>query len=312
MPLEPFFADLLSRFTEPEVLPWLDPAFAAPVNPYVPPAVDLRAMQVPGPAGAIHVRVYSPTAIAEAPRSCLLWFHGGAFIGGGLDMPEADGVSRELAHRADCVVVSVDYRLCTEDIRFPAPQEDGFAVLQWVSAHAGEIAVDPTRISVGGASAGACLAASLCVMDRDSGNPVVNGALLIYPVAHATPQPTSAELVARLEELPAFLQFDDEFQRRHNLFLLGGSLTDANRYCYAGELDDLSGLPPTLILNCEYDSLLASGSRYAHQLRAAGVTVTERLESGVIHGHLNRTPADCRGTEASLRFMTEFLTARAQ
>lgn len=312
MPLEPFFADLLSKFTDPEVMPWLDPAFAAHVNPYTPPSVTVRTMEVPGPAGVIRARLYVSDTTSGNARPCLLWFHGGAFIGGGIDMPEADFVSREIAHRADCVVVSVDYRLCTEDIRFPAPQEDGFAVLQWVCAHAGELAVDPTRISVGGASAGACLAASLCVMDRDSGNAAVRSALLIYPVVHAIPQPPSDELVACLENLPKFLKFDDEFQLRHNRWLLNGDVTDANRFCYAGELDDLSGLPPTLVVNCEYDALLASGSRYAQQLREAGVSVTERMEPGVIHGHLNRTPADCRGTEATLQSMTEFLQAGAR
>jgi len=308
MELDPFFQRLLYLFEDPAAIPWGMPEFNETIAPYAPPDVIEGRTRIPGPHGEIPVRIYTPKG-ESGPRVGLVWFHGGAFVGGDLDMPESWLASMELAQRANAVVMSVDYRVCNEQVRFPVPQEDGHAALRWFAANAEALGVDPHRIAVGGGSAGACLAAALCVMDRDCGEHLIGRALLIYPVAHSTPQVPSQQLIAALSSLPPGLYFDDDFQRTHNAMLLGGAHTDANRFCFPGDLDDLTRLPPTLVLNCEYDSLRSSGERYAMQLREAGVEVTEHMEPGVLHGHLNRTPADVKGTELSLRVMANFLKA---
>jgi acetyl esterase/lipase len=110
-----------------------------------------------GPHGPVPVRIYAPDSSSGAP--CLVWMHGGGFIGGHLDMPEADWVAREMVTRAGIVVVSVDYRLCTGGVAYPVPHDDVVAAMRWVRGNAAALGADGGRISIGGASAGATLAA---------------------------------------------------------------------------------------------------------------------------------------------------------
>ena len=100
-------------------------------------------------------------------RPALVWVHGGAFLGGDLDMLEADGVAREICARAGAVVVSVDYRLCHGGVTYPVPHDDVVAAVRWVRDYAGRLGVDADRISVGGASAGGNLAAGATLRLRD-------------------------------------------------------------------------------------------------------------------------------------------------
>ena len=88
-------------------------------------------------------------------RPALVWVHGGAFVGGDLEMPEADWTARQICERAGAVVVSVDYRLAVGDVAYPVPHEDVVAGVRWVRDSAADLGVDPERMSVGGASAGA-------------------------------------------------------------------------------------------------------------------------------------------------------------
>lgn len=143
-------------------------------------------------------------------------------------------------------------------------------------------------------------------MDRDSAAPALAGTLLIYPIVHAKPQPKSEQLQACLAEMPWQIRFDDEWIETQNAWLLDAP-DAATVPGFPGDSANLSGLAPTLVLNCEYDSLRASGEVYAQQLRDAGVEVLERFEPGVTHGHLNSSPTDSAGTENTLRAMTEFL-----
>ena len=307
MPFEPMFASRLSVFEDSTLDQWGSlMAFMARVHDYTAPAVQVEPVTIPGPVDPIPARVYRPNT-DTALRPGLLWFHGGAFVSGNLDMPEADQTAREICQRADAIVVSSDYRLCTEDRRFPAPQQDGWAALQWFVANAAELGVDPARIFVGGGSAGACLAGSLALMDRDAETPALAGSLLIYPIVHAKPQAKSEQLQACLTEMPWQIRFDDDWIETQNAWLLDAP--DASTAPgFPGDAPRHDGLAPTLIVNCEYDSLRASGERYVEQLVAAGVDVTARFEPGVTHGHLNSTPLDSAGTDNTLRAMAAFIT----
>src|SRR3954453_5782116 len=108
------------------------------------PEVDVRADAVPGPHGPVPVRIYTPPAGRDRPA--LVWVHGGAFLGGDLDMPEADGVAREICARAGAVVVSVEYRLCHGGVTYPVPHDDVVAAVRWVRASAADLGVDAGRI----------------------------------------------------------------------------------------------------------------------------------------------------------------------
>ena len=107
------------------------------------PEVDVRADTVPGPHGPVPVRIYTPPSRPGTDRAALVWVHGGAFLGGDLDMREADGVAREICARAGAVVVSVDYRLCHGGVTYPVPHDDVVAAVRWVRDNAADLGVEP-------------------------------------------------------------------------------------------------------------------------------------------------------------------------
>src|SRR5262249_54836991 len=131
--------------------------------------VEVAEHRVPGPNGDVPIRVYTPRAGA-GPRGVLLHIHGGAFAVGDLDLSER-GVAR-YAEKGDIVVVDVDYRLAPEH-PFPAGFDDCWAALTWTVQHADELGIDPTRVAVGGESAGGCLSAALALATRDRGGPTL-------------------------------------------------------------------------------------------------------------------------------------------
>jgi len=273
---------------------------------------------ITGPHGSIPVRVYpaSGGAIGAAPG--LVWLHGGGFAHGDLDMPEADWVASQLAARG-IGVVSVFYRLAPQlhvepadgaqpedGAHFPVPSDDVLAAFDWTVEHAAELGLDPESISLGGASAGAALAAGAVVRMRDAGSRLPERVLLAYPTVHAVLPEPSAELAAKLESLPEDRLFRPEAVARMNLNYVGDPAALSNPHAFPGG-HDVSGLPPTLILNSDRDSLRSSGEAYAHELRAAGVDVTCLFENDTTHGHLNRP--ELPGAHASLTTMAAWLLA---
>lgn len=251
-----------------------------------------------GPHGDIPIRIYAPPT-ARADRPCLVWYHGGAFIAGDLDMPEGHEVASGIAGRADAVVVSVDYRLCPPpvnaggpepqpgDVRFPVPHDDAHAAVVWVQDHAGELGVDTSRISIGGASAGGNLAASVALRLRDENRPPQQ-VFLEYPLVHPV---LEAETDAQRRDIgatPLVLQFPPLVQEELNANYLGGPDVEPSPYAFAGLAPSLEGYPPTYIENAQYDSLRVSGERFGAQLAEAGVDVEMHLVRGVPHGHLNK------------------------
>src|ERR1700736_5072978 len=136
--------------------------------------------KVPGPAGDIPVRIYTPTG--SGPFGALVYFHGGGWVIGNIETH--DVTCRDLTHGTPCVTVSVDYRLAPEH-KFPAGPEDCYAATKWVADNARSLNVDPNRIAVGGDSAGGNLAAAISLMARDRGGPKIAYQLLIYPATDA-------------------------------------------------------------------------------------------------------------------------------
>ncbi|WP_426592385.1 alpha/beta hydrolase [Cellulomonas sp. McL0617] len=274
--------------------------FFAPVGGYRPPDALVEEHEAPGPHGPVPVRVYRPVDRAPEARG-LVWMHGGAFVGGHLDMPEADVVARELAHLSGATVVSVDYRLCNGGVHFPVPHDDVHAAFVWASTTS---ALLPSGApwAIGGASAGANLALGVAQRLRDEGRPA-SAVLLAYPVVH-DPVPTgSPEQVARMADLPRVLRFTAEstfFLNRNYL----GPHPATTPYAFPG-LGRLDGLPTTFVSLCEYDDLLPSGERLVADLRASGVDVVEDVVAGAPHGHLNVPGLPV--ARATLRAMSDVL-----
>ncbi len=234
-------------------------------------SVDDRVM--PGPAGDLALRVYTP--MGEGPFPIVVFFHGGGFTIGSLD--SHDPVARQLSAQAEAVVVSVDYRLAPE-APFPAAVDDSFAALSWVAANAAELGGDGARIAVCGDSAGGNLAAVACLLARDAGGPAVRFQALIYPTTDARGGYPSIEENAD----GAFLSADTMrwFQEHY----LAGSTESADDWRATPMLaTDLAGLPPALVLTAEFDPLRDEGEAYAEALRAAGNEVDVKRYDGMTH-----------------------------
>lgn len=312
-PVDPLFASKFELFEKVPAdsgdMDWMaliGAEYQEPMSVYQSPAVEVEHRTIPGPQGEIPVRIYRPESAAGQNLPGLVWFHGGAFMFGDLDMNEAEVTSRELAHRANAVVMSVDYRLVTPERKFPTCQIDGLAATRWFRDNATELGLDASRIVVSGASAGACLTASVALQLRDAGELDGIRQMLIYPTAHETLPPLSEELKGKLSEIPRQLVFNPPFMIWLNS-QLGIEEADPGHYCFPGDATDFSGLPESLIINSEYDSLRASGERYFEQLVAAGVAAEQKLAEGAIHGHLNWYPADCKTMDDTLEMMSEFI-----
>ncbi len=277
--------------------------WGAPFGPPEDWRLDIRDATVPGRHGPVPIRIYTPHGPApESGRACLVWMHGGAFAWGDLDMAEAHEVARGVAGRADAVVVSVDYRLCPvppelggtidgrvdergRPVRFPVPQDDCEAVLDAVRAAPGRFGVDPERVAVAGASAGASLAASVTARAARAGRPPWQ-TLLVYPLLHPELPAPDAELADALRAAPRALQFPAWMRAAIERTTWGdGEAATPDSHPAIGT--DLAAFPPTYIENCEFDAFRSSGQLFAEQLRAVGVDVVEATRPGVPHGHLD-------------------------
>ena len=164
-------------------------------------------------------------------RPCLVWAHGGGFLGGDLDMREADWTAREVCARAGAVVVSVDYRLAVDGVSYPVPHDDTVAAVAWVRDNAAALGIDAARIAVGGASAGANLTAGAVLKLRDRDGWLPSTLVFVYGVAHPVVPPASPALAAALAELPPLLaptagQRDDFLTVNY----LGGPISSADGY----------------------------------------------------------------------------------
>ncbi|MBD3689734.1 alpha/beta hydrolase [Nanchangia anserum] len=271
-------------------------AFDAPVEPIELPEVDTTNLSVPGPRGPIGVCLYTPQVLVEADedgrRPAFVWIHGGAFISGDLDGPEADHTSRRIAHATGIPVISVDYRLCRDGVCHPAPHDDVWAAYLWVREGGHGIATDPARVVVGGASAGGCLAGTIGVHGRDAATSPA-AVVLIYPTCHYPVPAPDAELSHLLDQLPPLFRSDSSDHDALNWNYLGGRAdqppghVDNIGWALPGQADDLTGFPPTYIENCEFDELRASGEKFATQLREVGCDVEMHTVPGEIHGHLS-------------------------
>jgi acetyl esterase len=243
---------------------------------------------IDGPHGDIGIRIYRPRGDA---RRALMWLHGGGFTGGDLDMPEGHRVSAELAARAGALVVSVGYRLASDDVRFPVPVDDARAAWLWLTEGDGRALLpSPSApVGLGGASAGAALALTTAIRLRDQGRREPDRLLLAYPFVHFPVPALDDATAAEILRLPALLRFttaDIEGMVRNYV----GRLTALPPDALPGAAD-LSRLAPTAIALSEYDDLRPSGELLAAQLAESGVPVQSYLATGMLHGHLNRAPS---------------------
>jgi acetyl esterase len=237
------------------------------------PLAKVEEREIPGPAGRLRLRVYTPQGVGPFPG--LVFFHGGGFVLCSLD--SHDGICRSLAHAAGCVVVSVDYRLAPEH-RYPSAPEDCYAATQWVAKHGGELGIDVARIAVGGDSAGGNLGAVTALMARDRGGPALRFQLLVYPVTDFAFDTPSYRDNAQgyFLTLGMMRWFWDQY--------LADPKHGAEAYASPLRARDLSGLPPGLCITAGYDPLRDEGEAFAERLRGAGIAMRTSRYDGMFHG----------------------------
>lgn len=287
MPLDPQARDYLDQnaATPPiETLP-VDRArrFAASTVWVSAPGVPIASVE-DDDIEHVPVRIYKPDAEGALP--VLVYFHGGGWVTGNLDL--VDSPLRTLAKETPAVVVSVDYRLAPEH-PFPEPLDDCFTVTQWVAANALSLGADPERLTVGGDSAGGNLAAAVALRARDLASFDIGLQVLIYPV-------TDNNLAT-----PSYLAYGEGYGLTRE-----GMRWFWNHYLPRGDdalacvlrAPDLSGLPPALIVLAEFDVLFDEGRAYADRLTAAGVPTDVMVCKGMIHGFFRMTGVLGRANQA--------------
>jgi acetyl esterase len=202
-----------------------------------------------------------------------VFFHGGGFVLGGLDM--SDRTCRALANGSGCVIVSVDYRLAPEHT-FPAAADDAFAATSHVAEHAADFGIDPALIAVGGDSAGGNLAVVVALRARDSGGPALAFQLLVYPWVDLT------------DESPSVREYGaDHFLTADAMAWFADHYTpvpiDRRQPWVSPARANLAGLPPALVVTAECDPLRDQGEAFVQRLNDAGVKATGKRYDGMIH-----------------------------
>ena len=235
----------------------------------------------------IFCRVFRPVTDRVIPT--LVYFHGGGWVWANVDTH--DRMTREYAAAGDVAVVSVDYALSPE-AKFPQALEECAAVVRFVAEHGASWGLDPSRIFLGGDSAGGNLALATALLLRDTGGPALMGILANYPVSDS--------------------RFDTPSYRE---FGTGGYGLSTERMAFywsvyvPHDIDrlhplaaplraDLTGLPPVMVLQAELDVLRSEGEALVEKLRASGVAVENEVFAGTVHGFLRATGAVQKARDA--------------
>jgi len=255
--------------------------------------------KIPGPAGNIPVRIYTPEG--EGPFPVIVYFHGGGFVL--LSVETHDVVCRLMARETGCKVVSVDYRLAPEH-PFPAAPEDCYAATKWVDDHRKELNAEGTPLYVAGDSAGGNLATVVCLMAREHNGPDVSKQVLLYPVTDYHHHGNSSPYPSYQENAVGFGLSNLKMSHFWDFYI---AKEEDRSNPYASPIKaDLTGLPPALILTIEKDVLRDEGEEYGKRLQEAGVSVTMKRVEGTIHGFLRTFPEAEESREAH-QLIAQFL-----
>jgi acetyl esterase len=240
--------------------------------------VALRRIEdiaIPGPDTPIPTRVYVPDELKPCP--VMLYFHGGGYVKGGIE--ESDAFCRNLAHVTRHMVLSIDYRLAPEHC-FPAAHDDAVAATIWAGTHAVDLGGAPGPVVVCGESAGGNLAAVTCLRLRSDPRVAIRYQVLLQPVVDfalsfpSIAMPSTECLVPR-EDLAWYYRT-----------YCGDQCEPKDPRVSPIYAQDLSDLPPALIIAAEYDTLRDEAEAYSERLKASGVTTCYICADGMVHGFL--------------------------
>ena len=262
-----------------------------------PAGPDVAAVEnrtIPGPDTKIPVRIYWPEG--GGPFPILVWVHGGGMVVGTIET--CDAACRRICLGAGCLVISPAYRLAPEH-PFPAAPEDSYAAVQWAAENAAALNGDVGRLAVGGESAGGNLAAAVALMARDRGGPALVHQSIINPMLDIN---FNTESYLRNAEgyfltRKTMMWYWEQYLRHEE--------DKNNPYAAPLRAEDLSGLPPALLLAGEFDPLLSETEAYAARLQAAGVPATFTHYPGASHNFYSMPPT----VDIAVRAMAEIIDA---
>lgn len=238
---------------------------------------QVHDLSLPGPAGAIPVRIYRPVD-QEKRLPLTVFFHGSGFCA--LDLDTHDEICRRLALGSGSVVASVDYRLAPEH-PFPAGPDDCLAAVRELARVAESLGADAGALGLAGDSAGACLAAVTALRLRDEGGPLARALVMWYPVTdHPGAQWPSYERYASGYGLSA------QGMRWFWSHYLRDGAQASNPHVSPLRAPELRGLPASWIMTAQYDVLCDEGQAFAERLKQAGVAVESHCAQGLNHGFL--------------------------
>lgn len=251
--------------------------------PEMPAMAGIEDLTATGLGGPILLRLYRPRPEPGLP--VLVYLHGGGLVMG--SNCSFEPLARELAHASGAAVVAVEYRLAPESPP-PAQFDDAYAATEWVAAHAEELNLDDSRLTIVGDSAGGSLAAAVTLAARDHGGPRIFAQVLLYP---GLDRDMGAASITSMPDAPLLRHEDIVYM--HELVDRGGAPRDP--YQVPAYATDLRGLPPAIVVTGECDPIRDWGERYAGRLRDAGVQTTVTRYPGMYHGFLMRSDATARG-----------------
>jgi acetyl esterase len=244
----------------------------------VEPVATTFDEQIEVSGGEIRARVFVPDLRGHQPA--FVHFHGGGFVFGTIDSLVNDAKCAHICREVGCVVITVEYRLAPAH-RFPVAAEDCYAALRWTVGGAERLGIDPTRVAVGGESAGGNLAATVALMARDRGGPALALQVLEVPVTDISPAAAHHASVSLFCEGYGLDWVEMESYAKQ---YLDDPADGGSPYASPLLADDLTGVAPAHVMTAEYDVLRDSGEAYAHRLEAAGVETLLRRNLGHTHG----------------------------
>ena len=258
----------------------------------------MQDLQCPGPSGQLRIRHYNPAAESQVRQPALIFIHGGGWCWDSVE--SHDAVCRGLAVQANIDVLSVDYRLAPEN-PFPAAVEDCYAAASWIFSNAEKLSIDPTKIAIGGDSAGANLTLTTLLKAQQDSHMQFAFQLLLYPVVDIP-----AETESRRTFANGFGLDDDVVKYVLAKYTQGHDAKQPLMSPYYAS--DLSFMPRTLIFTAENDPVRDEGKLFADRLQKEGVTCTYRCCKGMLHGFMNHMYVmQLDAAEEATSFCAEYL-----
>ena len=267
-------------------------------GPVDKPAADLEDISVPGPEGEVAVRVLRPKG-SRGALPVILYIHGAGWVFG--DRHTHDRLIRELAVGAGAAVVFPDYRRSPE-ARYPSALEECWTVARWIVGHGAGKDLDPGRIAIAGDSVGGNMTAALTLLAKQRGGLDLAAQVLFYPVTDAAFDTGSYHQFAEGYFLrrDAMQWFWDQYTTDQ------AQREEITASPLRATTEQLTGLPPALVITAEADVLRDEGEAYANKLRQAGVPVVATRYQGIIHDFVMLNAL--RGTNAADAAITQATT----